>query len=240
LKLKIIDIIFIIAISVLTIISIDLLLNEAHQRAITNIWENTYLAEKKSIGLSLVFIVCLIGNLLPVPTPYSWVVCLGYTHFETNVFIPLLYAFVASMGCLIGEMGGYLVGRGVAEVISEERAQNLKKYEEYLINHPKLAPFLIFLFGLTPLNDDLLTVPLGLIKYDPKKTVFFMWCGKFGMMTIFAYNLFGICGLIGGENWYLSIASLYIIVIMIYIMVRIDVFKGIKEAANKANNNLKI
>ncbi|MHA1344486.1 MAG: hypothetical protein ACTSQG_10890, partial [Promethearchaeota archaeon] len=73
-KLKIIDIIFIIAISVLTIISIDLLLNEAHQRAITNIWENTYLAEKKSIGLSLVFIVCLIGNLLPVPTPYSWVV----------------------------------------------------------------------------------------------------------------------------------------------------------------------
>ena len=56
-----------------------------------------------------------------------------------------------------------------------------------------------------------------------------MWLGKLGMMMIMAYNVLNICNLIGGETWELTIASLFAIVILIYLMVRIDVIKKIKK-----------
>jgi len=237
-KFKKIDLVFIIILLILTIISIDLLLIEEHRELITNIWgTQTYETDELYLRLAIVFVVCVVGNLLPVPTPYSWAVCLGFAYFVVNPFIPFLFGLVAALGCLVGEMGGYIVGRGAAEVISEERAEKLTKYQEYLVEHPKLAPFLIFLFGLTPLNDDMLTVPLGLIKYSAKKTIIWIWLGKLGMMLIMAYNVFGICGLLGGETWELSIISLFVIVILIYAMIRIDIVKKIRDKADKEEEN---
>ncbi len=175
----------------------------------------------------------MIGNLLPVPTPYTFVVCFSSEPFrQLNFLIPLLVGFIASLGCLVGEMGGYLIGRGASEVISVERTENLKKYQQYLVDHPKLAPFLIFLFGLTPLNDDMITIPLGLIKYDVKKTIFWIWLGKLGLMLIFAYNLFNICIFLGAENWIISIVTLYFTVVTIYLMLKVnfvEIFNRLKK-----------
>ncbi|MFO8016999.1 MAG: VTT domain-containing protein [Promethearchaeia archaeon] len=235
-KFKKVDAVFLIAIAVLVILTVDLLLVEAHRAAITGLWSREeFQSEEFFAKLGLVFVICIIGNLLPVPTPYSWFVCFGFAYIGESIFFPMVFALVAALGCLIGELGGYIVGRGTAEVISEERAKNLSKYQEYLTEHPKLAPFLIFLFGLTPLNDDMLTVPLGLIKYPAKKTIIWMWLGKLGMMTIMAYNVLGICGLLGGENWEVSLITLFAIVIMIYLMVRVDVVKKVKDKID-ANN----
>jgi len=236
LKIKKLDIIFIIIFAILTIISIDLLLVEEHQAALTGIWDQAAFQNIYS-GLAITFVVCLVGNILPFPTPYSWVVCGGFALISDNLLIPLLFAFVASLGCLVGEMGGYIVGRGAAEVISEERAQNLKKYEEFVVKHPKLMPFLIFLAALTPINDDNITVPAGLIKVSFRTTVFWCWLGKLGMMVLMAYNAFGLlnflpgglCGLFGGENWVTSIIFLYVTVLIIYIL--------LKASSPKKKNN---
>ncbi len=222
-KVKKIDIVFIILLINLTIIAIDLLLNESHRAFIENISLYPQFQDL-GFGLLITFWVCLIGNLLPVPTPYTFVVCFSSEPFrQMNIFIPLLVGFTASLGCLVGEMGGYFVGRGAAELISIERKANLNKYQQYLVEHPKLAPFLIFLFGLTPLNDDMITIPLGLIKYDMKKTIFWVWLGKLGLMLIFAYNLFNICIFLGAENWILSITTLYFTVITVYIMLKVNI-----------------
>ena len=97
------------------------------------------------------------------------------------------------------------------------------------MDHPKLAPVLIYLFGLTPLNDDMITVPLGLIKYDVKKTIFWVWLGKLGLMLIFAYNLFNICIFLGAENWILSIVTLYFTVFTVYIMLRVNIVELLKK-----------
>ena len=232
LKLKKIDFILIISLTILTILSLDLLINAAHREVIANISRYPQFQDLAS-GLFITFLVCMIGNLLPVPTPYAFVVCFSAQPFrEMNVFIPLLVGFVASLGCLIGEMGGYLVGRGTSELISTERSETLKNYQQFLVDHPKLAPLLIYLFGLTPLNDDMITVPLGLIKYDVKKTIFWVWLGKLGLMLIFAYNLLNICIFLGGENWIFSITTLYFTVITVYLMLRVDfieIFKKLKK-----------
>ena len=147
-KPKKIDIALIIVLIVLTIIAIDFLLNESHREVIENISRFTPFHDLGS-GLLITFWVCMIGNLLPIPTPYTFVVCFSSEPFlQMNVFIPLLVGFIASLGCLVGEMGGYLIGRGASEVISIERKENLKKYQQYLVDHPKIAPLLIYIFGL--------------------------------------------------------------------------------------------
>ena len=231
-KFKIVDFIFLVLIIIITIISIDLLLNPSHREAIENISKYKPF-QNLGFGLLITFWVCVIGNLLPVPTPYTFVVCFSAQPFlQMNILVPLLVGFIASLGCLVGEMGGYFIGRGASEIISEERKENLNRYQQYLVNQPKIAPFLIFLFGLTPLNDDMITIPLGLIKYDFKKTIFWVWLGKLGLMLIFAYNLVNICSFLGGENWILSIATLYFTVITVYLMLRVNIVEILKKLKN--------
>ncbi len=229
LRLKIVDLLFLFLIFILTIISVDLLINVKHQQAIENI--SRYQAfQDLATGLLITFWVCLVGNLLPVPTPYTWVVCYSsQPYLRLNLFVPFLVGFIASLGCLLGEMGGYAIGRWSGEVIDEKKIENLKKLQIYLVNHPKIAPILIFLAALTPISDDLIVIPLGLIKYSPKKTILFCWLGKLGLMLIFAYNLINICDFIGGESWILSIVSLYVLVILIYLFVRVDFLKFLSK-----------
>ena len=227
------DLAFIIIIAILTIISFDLLFNKTHQEAIENISKYEPF-QNLGTGLLITFWVCVIGNLLPFPTPYTWVVCYSSQPFITNLFIPLLIGFIASLGCLIGEIGGYIIGRVISDTILEDtRKEKLKKFQQYLIDHPRLAPLLIFIAALTPISDDLIVIPLGIIKYSPKKTIFWCWLGKFGLMLVFAYNLINICNLIGGESWILSVITLYVLVILIYGMTRINFFKDKKKEINK-------
>ena len=228
-KLKRIDLIFLVLLIVITIISIDFIINESHREIIENISNYPQFQDLAS-GLIITFFVCLIGNILPIPTPYTFVVCFSSLPFlQMNPFIPFLVAFIASLGCVIGEMGGYIVGRGASAFISEERTQNLNKYQLFLIDHPKTAPILVYIFAATPLNDDFITIPLGIIKYSFAKTVFWCWLGKLSLMLIFAYNLFSICGLLGGENWILSIISLYLILILMYLLIKVDFIRLFKR-----------
>ncbi|MFW9784238.1 MAG: VTT domain-containing protein [Candidatus Heimdallarchaeota archaeon] len=235
-KIKKIDIWFLLLLIGITILSIDLIIKPSHRELIENISRYPPF-QNLVIGLLITFWVCLIGNLLPIPTPYTFVVCFSSQPFlQLNLLIPLIVGLVASLGCLVGEMGGYFVGRGASKIISEERRSNLKKYQQYFIDHPRTAPFLLYLFGLTPLNDDMVTIPLGLIKYNLKKTIFWIWLGKFSLMLIFAYNLANICIFIGGESWIISIISLYIIVVLVYLLLRMDMMELLRKRSLKKDN----
>jgi len=232
LNLKKVDIIFTVLIIAIAVLSLDLLLNPFHREIIENI-SNYAPFQDLSTGLLITFWVCLIGNLLPVPTPYTFVVCFSSIPFlQLNFFIPFIVGFIASLGCLVGEMGGYIVGRGASKFISDEKSKKLIVYQHYLVDHPKIAALLIFLFGFTPLNDDMLTIPLGLIKFNVKKTIFWIWLGKLCLMLIFAYNIVNICSLLGGDNWILSIVTLFLIVIIVYLMLRVDFVKLFKKPKN--------
>jgi membrane protein YqaA with SNARE-associated domain len=232
-KIKKADIVFIVLIVIQTIVTIDFILITEHRALIENIAGKEPFQNLET-ALLLTFVVCLIGNVLPVPTPYTFVVCYGAAPFMgINIFIPILVALIGSFGCLVGELGGYFVGRGTAEFVDIESKETLTGLRKYLVDHPKVAPFLIFLFGVSPLNDDFLTVPLGLIKYSVKRTIFYCWLGKLGLMFIFAFNLFNICSLLGGESWVISLVSIYVIIIMVYLFVRVDLVKLIRKGESK-------
>jgi len=232
-KIKRMDLIFFIILGIITIISIDFVLNESHRAFIENI-ANIPPFQDLASGLIITFLVCLIGNVLPIPSPYTFVVCFSSLPFlQMNPFIPIIVALIASLGSLIGELAGYFVGRGASAFISEERSQNLKKYQKFLFEHPKTAPFMIFIFGFTPLNDDFITIPLGILKYSLFKTVFWCWLGKLSLMLVFSFNVVNICSLLGGENWILSIVSMYLITILLYLMIKIDLLESYNKLVEK-------
>jgi len=232
-KIKRMDFIFFIILGIITLISIDFIINESHREIIENISKYPQFQDLAS-GLLITFLVCLVGNLIPIPTPYTFVVCFSSLPFlQINLLIPVIVAFIASLGCLVGELGGYFVGRGASAFISEEKSQNLKKYQKFLFEHPKTAPFMIFIFGFTPLNDDFITIPLGIIKYSLFKTIFWCWLGKLSLMLVFSYNIINICSLLGGENWILSIVSMYMITIILYIMIKIDLLEFYNKLVEK-------
>jgi membrane protein YqaA with SNARE-associated domain len=235
-KIKRMDFVFFIILAIITIISVDFILNESHRAFIENIASIPPFSNLAS-GLLITFLVCLIGNLLPIPTPYTFVVCFSSLPFlHINLFIPVIVALIASLGSLVGELGGYFVGRGASAFISEEQSQNLKKYQKFLLEHPKAAPFMIVLFGFTPLNDDFITIPLGILKYSLFKTVFWCWLGKLSLMLVFSYNIINICSLLGGENWILSIVSMYLITVILYLMIKIDFIEAYDKFIKRIKN----
>ncbi|GAG69679.1 unnamed protein product, partial [marine sediment metagenome] len=88
----------------------------------------------------------------------------------------------------------------------------------------------------TPLNDDFITIPLGILKYSLFKTIFWCWLGKLSLMLVFAYNIINICSLLGGENWILSIVSMYLITILLYLMIKIDLLEVYNKLVEKVHN----
>ncbi|MEJ2251642.1 MAG: hypothetical protein P8Y97_18545, partial [Candidatus Lokiarchaeota archaeon] len=55
------------------------------------------------------------------------------------------------------------------------------------LGNPKRVPLYVFIFALTPLPDDILFLPLGMIRYPPWKAIIPGWLGK--NFTTFFYSI---------------------------------------------------
>lgn len=186
---------------------------------------NSYQSQLVSFEFSLwiVFLVCLIGNLSPIPFPYMiivWLVANEYGRLEP--FLAFILGLIASFGCLLGEIGTYWIGRIIQPLLSESKQKNLGNLLRIFEHQPWFIPIAIYLFGATPVSDDILLIPLGLIKYSPKKTVFFCWLGKLTLMEAFAFlpDLFGMTS--STYSFYSTIIPLFLIALVSYLVLRID------------------
>ncbi|MFW6110703.1 MAG: YqaA family protein [Thermoproteota archaeon] len=128
-----------------------------------------------------IFLISLIGALsIFFPISYTVVIfALG------NTFEPLWIAVAAGLGSAVGEFSGYLLGLGGRQVINEKYEHKM----EFLVKvFNRFGSVVIFLFALTPLPDDLLFIPLGVMRYDVKKAFIPAIIGKFFMNLIVAYS----------------------------------------------------
>ena len=102
---------------------------------------------------------------------------------------PILLGLIGGVGSVVGESTAYLVGRGGRKIASSGYQKKFQHLNQLIISQPRLTPFLIYLFAATPLPDDILLVPLGLIKYGYWKVMVPCFLGKMTFLTFPIHNL---------------------------------------------------
>ncbi len=166
-----------------------------------------------------VFIISFIGSVSVVfPIPYTIVI-----FFLGSVLNPFFVAVSGGLGAALGEFSGYALGYYGRAAVSEKRRRKMDYRVKLFDRH---GPLTIFLFALTPLPDDLLFIPLGVMRYPFLKAFIPALLGKTLMTFILAYSgqqsielimtLFGGSGLLG------TVITSALLIVIIVAMIRID------------------
>ena len=166
-----------------------------------------------------VFLISFIGSVSVIfPIPYTLVIfALGST------LDPLFIAISGGLGAVLGEFSGYAIGYYGRTVVNEERRRKM----DFMVKvFDKYGPISIFIFALTPLPDDLLFIPLGVMHYPFWRAFVPALFGKMLMTFILAFSgqqyvdliltLFGGSGLIG------VLITIILLVIVIIAMIKVD------------------
>jgi membrane protein YqaA with SNARE-associated domain len=166
-----------------------------------------------------VFIISFIGSVSVIfPIPYTIVIYLLGSFLD-----PFFIAITGGLGSALGEFSGYTLGYYGRNVVSEERRRKM----DYMVKvFGKYGPAAIFLFALTPLPDDLLFIPLGVMRYPFWKAFIPALLGKTLMTFIVAYSgqqsiqiirtLFGEAGILG------IVVTTILLVLIIVAIIKID------------------
>ena len=166
-----------------------------------------------------VFIISFIGSVSVVfPVPYTIVI-----FFLGSSLNPVFVAVSGGLGSALGEFSGYALGYYGRAVVSEERRRKM----DYMVKvFDRYGPVAIFLFALTPLPDDLLFIPLGVMRYPFWKAFIPALFGKMLMTFILAYSgqqsitiietLFAGSGLLG------TVITSALLILIIVAMIKID------------------
>ncbi len=165
------------------------------------------------------FLISIFGNFtIFFPVPFTITI---YAFGAT--LNPLLLGLVCGIGSTIGEFSAYLIGVGGRRIIEgryEERLESAKRLIQ------KYGAAIIFLFALLPLPDDVILIPLGVLRYDLRKALIAAFLGKVVMCTVVAYagrfsytfvrDIFESGGIIGG------VASVALLAVILIAMMKID------------------
>jgi len=169
-----------------------------------------------------------------IPIPYTIIIFLIAKQYD-----PILLAITGGAGAAIGEFTGYLLGFYGQKILSEERRRKM----EFMVKlFGRYGPLAIFAFALTPLPDDLLFIPLGILRYKFIKAFIPAILGKILMVFLLAY--FGRIGaevilLIFGEGnmWVGMTITTILLAIILVMLLRIDWEKIFEKYAAKRGEN---
>lgn len=206
-------------------------------------WLYSFATQYGYIGI---FLISLLGaTSIFIPIPYTVVIFIlgGLLENGNWVFEPLWIAVAAGAGAAIGEFSGYLIGFGGRKVVGEK----FKKRMDFLTKlFKKYGTIAIFIFALTPLPDDLLFIPLGVMRYSLLRAFVPAILGKFLSNLIIAYSgrlsleivssLFGVEGegtslLVG------TIIGIALLVIVFIIMFKLDWEKYFSKYLDEPKNS---
>ncbi len=172
-----------------------------------------------SYGYAGAFLISIFGN-FTVFFPVPFVLTIYAFGATLN---PLMLGLVCGLGSTLGEFSAYLIGRGGRRVINDRYGERLET-AKLLVQEYGMA--VIFAFAVLPLPDDLILVPLGMLRYSLRKAMAAMLLGKTLMCVAVAYagrssytlikDIFASSGVLGG------LASTLLLAVIVYAMIKID------------------
>ena len=166
-----------------------------------------------------IFIISFIGSVSVVfPVPYTIII-----YLMGAVLNPVFVAVSSGLGSALGEFSGYALGYYGRAVISDEKRRKM----EYMVKlFDRYGPAAIFFFALTPLPDDLLFIPLGVMHYPFWKVFIPALLGKIFMSFILAYagqqSIELIETIFGGSGLFGTVITIALLVVIIVAMIKID------------------
>lgn len=180
----------------------------------------------RELGIVGVFAASFLGaSSIFIPIPYH--VLIFWVGANTNYNVYVVVA-AAGLGSALGEMVGYGAGYAAKRVFGENRRRKLDAMLKVLLRHRKVWPLLVFIFAFTPLPDDIIFVPLGILRMDFLRVFIPCILGKLAMFYVLVAGgrylgdvARGV--LSGGEvNLLITIASIIIFIIILVAMLKID------------------
>ena len=224
---------------IITVIAVLAALNpEAGNILINSLFESDSASASSWAAIGFTMLACFLGALVPIPIPYMISVSLfSKAWLDTPIPNAILFIIVltlaAAVANTIGDMLDYVIGLGSEKVLERDDPELQGRWARLIMKRPKIIPWIIAIFAITPLPDSILLVPLGFVKYSAKKTIFYMFIGKIIMMGIMAIaGIFGIewlLGLAGESSWVIGVIFLYVMWLMIFLMVKINPEKKKKD-----------
>ena len=185
-------------------------------------WLYTFATQYGYLGIFLISLIGAMSIFVPIPYPVVIFILGGVKNGGVWVFDPLLIAVAAGIGSAIGEFSGYLLGVGGRKIISDKYKKRMKFITKLFKRYGSVA---IFIFALTPLPDDLLFIPLGVMRYSLLRAFIPAVLGKFFSNLIIAYSgrlslqiigdLFGV----EGEGTSLLIGTIIGIVLLVIVLI---------------------
>ena len=190
-------------------------------------WMERFAFQYGYLGIFFISLIGATSVIIPIPSSVVIFILAGLRNSAGNfLFEPLFIAVAAGTGAAIGELSGYLVGLGGRRVIGEKYK---KKMDILMKLFQRFGPIVIFVFALTPLPDDLLFIPLGVMRYKIVNAFIPALLGKFFSNLIIAYagrlSLQLIADIFGAEGAGMSFLIGTILAVILLIVVFVIMFK---------------
>ena len=192
-------------------------------------WLTIFATQYGYLGIFLISLIGAMSIFVPIPYPVVIFILGGLQTFD-----PLLIAVAAGFGSALGEFSGYLLGAGGRKVISDKYKKKMDFITKLFKKYGSIA---IFIFALTPLPDDLLFIPLGVMRYSLLRAFIPALLGKFFSNLIIAYsgrlsleiigNLFGV----EGEGTSLLVGTIIGVVLLVLVLIIMFKFNWEKHFA---------
>jgi membrane protein DedA with SNARE-associated domain len=190
-------------------------------------WMKNVALQYGYVGIFLISLLGATSIFIPIPSTVVIFILGGLRIGGNWAFDPLLIAVFAGTGAAIGELTGYLVGLGGRKFIGEKYK---RKMDILMRLFKRFGAVIIFIFALTPLPDDLLFIPLGVMRYSVLKAFIPALLGKFFSNLIIAYagrlSLQVINDIFGVEGEGMSFLVGTVIAIILLIVVLVIMFKA--------------
>jgi hypothetical protein len=146
-----------------------------------------FISAVASAGFIGIFIAAAVANAsLVVHIPYTLpVISLALSGASLGT---MLWAGVwAGLGCGVGEIGSYyLAHRLLGSNRSLAESGLFRWVTRNIEGHPRLIPAVVFAFAVSPLPDDCVIIPLGMMRYGLRRILVPLFAGKIIHTTIAA------------------------------------------------------
>lgn len=187
------------------------------------------------VGYLGVFWVSFISNSIPyMALPYLFFIILYVNQVKPDFTSKLLIMALSTLGASLGKIIVYSIGYGLRSLILK---QHLMKTTHPFRLFRKSIFIATLLFALLPLPDDILFIPLGMMKYDIKRYFVALFLGKF-VLTFVTIHLgaqaYWLLEETAGLPTWLSILAMVLLTLYVtYLLSQIDWFKIVQLASEK-------